>query len=167
MVTKSRLRLVDHYHASLRRVARLYISNRAVADEVVQDTWLGVIQGMWAFVGRSSLKTWIFRILIKSVGGINALHPRSPPRAPLPLPSTPTSARWIPAGAVGTAHMTSLRAPATPPRLSGMLRWHTSAVNRHWEHVARAHFRGRHIDESLTSLTPSYCRAGSTAEQKT
>jgi RNA polymerase sigma-70 factor (ECF subfamily) len=57
-------RLVDQYHPSLRRVARLYIANRAVADEVVQDTWLGVIQGIWAFEGRSSLKTWIFRILI-------------------------------------------------------------------------------------------------------
>jgi len=56
-------RLVDQHHASLRRVARLYISDRAVADEVVQDTWLGVIQGIWAFEGRSSLKTWIFRIL--------------------------------------------------------------------------------------------------------
>jgi RNA polymerase sigma-70 factor (ECF subfamily) len=57
-------RLVGEYHASLSRVARLYIGNRAVADEVVQDTWLGVIQGIWAFEGRSSLKTWIFRILI-------------------------------------------------------------------------------------------------------
>jgi RNA polymerase sigma-70 factor (ECF subfamily) len=57
-------RLVDLYHASLRRVARMYISDRTVADEVVQDTWLGVIQGIWAFEGRSSLKTWIFRILI-------------------------------------------------------------------------------------------------------
>ncbi len=57
-------RLVDQHHASLRRVARLYVSNRAVADEVVQDAWLGVIQGIWAFEGRSSLKTWIFRILI-------------------------------------------------------------------------------------------------------
>ena len=57
-------RLVEQHHASLRRVARLYISNRAVADEVVQDTWLSVIQGIWAFEGRSSLKTWIFRILI-------------------------------------------------------------------------------------------------------
>jgi hypothetical protein len=108
--------LVDHYPASLRRVARLYISNRAVADEVVQDTWLGVIQGMWAFEGRSSLETWIFRILIKSVGGINALHPRSPTGCVPPLPSTPTSARWIPAGAVGTAHMTSLRARRPPRR---------------------------------------------------
>ena len=44
------------------------------------------------------------RVLLRdvlSVGGINALHPRSPPRAPVPLPLTPTSARWIPAGAVG------------------------------------------------------------------
>jgi RNA polymerase sigma-70 factor (ECF subfamily) len=57
-------RLVDLHHASLSRVARLYISNRAVADEVVQDTWLGVIRGIWAFEGRSSLRTWIFRILI-------------------------------------------------------------------------------------------------------
>src|SRR5580765_7022878 len=57
-------RLVDHYHTSLSRVARLYIANRAIADEVVQDTWLGVIRGIWAFEGRSSLKTWIFRILI-------------------------------------------------------------------------------------------------------
>ena len=57
-------RLVDQHHASLRRVARLYVSDRAVAEEVVQDTWLGVIQGIWAFEGRSSLKTWIYRILI-------------------------------------------------------------------------------------------------------
>jgi RNA polymerase sigma-70 factor, ECF subfamily len=57
-------RLVDQHHAGLSRVARLYVSDRAVAAEVVQDTWLAVIQGIWAFEGRSSLKTWIFRILI-------------------------------------------------------------------------------------------------------
>jgi RNA polymerase sigma-70 factor (ECF subfamily) len=57
-------RLVGEHHASLRRVARLYVANTAIADEVVQDTWLGVIRGLWAFEGRSSLKTWIFRILV-------------------------------------------------------------------------------------------------------
>lgn len=41
-------RLVDKYQASLGRVARLYVSNRAVADDVVQDTWMGVIQGIGA-----------------------------------------------------------------------------------------------------------------------
>lgn len=57
-------RLVDQHHAALRRIARLYVSNPAVADEVVQETWLAVIQGVWAFQGRSSLRTWILRILI-------------------------------------------------------------------------------------------------------
>jgi RNA polymerase sigma-70 factor, ECF subfamily len=57
-------RLVNEHHASLRRVARLYVANAATADEVVQETWLGVIRGIWAFEGRSSLKTWIFRILV-------------------------------------------------------------------------------------------------------
>jgi len=56
--------LVGEHHASLRRVAHLYVSNAAIADEVVQETWLGVIRGIWAFEGRSSLKTWIFRILV-------------------------------------------------------------------------------------------------------
>jgi RNA polymerase sigma-70 factor (ECF subfamily) len=56
--------LVDTHQASLRRVARLYVRSSAVVEEVVQDTWLGVIQGLWAFEGRSSLKTWIFRILM-------------------------------------------------------------------------------------------------------
>jgi RNA polymerase sigma-70 factor (ECF subfamily) len=72
-------RLVDQYHPSLRRVARLYIANRAVADEVVQDTWLGVIQGIWAFEGRSSLKTWIFRILINRAKTRAAREGRSVP----------------------------------------------------------------------------------------
>jgi RNA polymerase sigma-70 factor (ECF subfamily) len=56
--------LVDQHHAALRRIARLYVPSSAVADEVVQETWLAVIQGVWAFQGRSSLKTWILRILI-------------------------------------------------------------------------------------------------------
>jgi RNA polymerase sigma-70 factor (ECF subfamily) len=56
-------RLVAEHDSSLRRIARVYVSSQAVADEVVQDTWLGVIQGVWAFEGRSSLKTWILRIL--------------------------------------------------------------------------------------------------------
>ena len=55
--------LVDRYGASLRRVARLYVRNPSVADEVVQDTWLAVLNGLDRFEGRSSLKTWIFSIL--------------------------------------------------------------------------------------------------------
>ena len=56
--------LVDRYGPSLLRVARLYVRTPAVAEEVVQDTWLAVLNGLDRFEGRSSLKTWIFSILV-------------------------------------------------------------------------------------------------------
>ncbi len=55
--------LVERYHGALLRLARTFVSDHAVAEEVVQETWLGVINGLSSFEGRSSLKTWIFRIL--------------------------------------------------------------------------------------------------------
>lgn len=55
--------LVRMYNASLLRVAQIYVSSRAVAEEVVQETWLAVLEGLDRFEGRSSLKTWIFTIL--------------------------------------------------------------------------------------------------------
>jgi|RhiMethySRZTD1v2_1073278.scaffolds.fasta_scaffold48132_6 RNA polymerase sigma-70 factor, ECF subfamily len=55
--------LVEEYHASIVRVARTYVSNRATAEEVAQETWLAVLNGLDRFEGRASLKTWIFRIL--------------------------------------------------------------------------------------------------------
>jgi RNA polymerase sigma-70 factor, ECF subfamily len=57
-------RLVDDLSPSLLRMARLYVSTDAAAEEVVQEAWLGVLQGLGGFQGRASLKTWIFRILI-------------------------------------------------------------------------------------------------------
>ena len=55
--------LVREYQPSLVRVARIYVSTQAAAEEVVQETWLGVLKGLDRFEGRSSLRTWIFRIL--------------------------------------------------------------------------------------------------------
>lgn len=55
--------LVDSYHGSLLRLAVGYVGSREVAEEVVQDTWVGVLRGLPTFEGRSSLKTWIYRIL--------------------------------------------------------------------------------------------------------
>jgi RNA polymerase sigma-70 factor, ECF subfamily len=55
--------LVREYHPSLVRVARIYVSSLASAEEVAQETWLGVLNGLDRFEGRSSLRTWIFRIL--------------------------------------------------------------------------------------------------------
>jgi RNA polymerase sigma-70 factor (ECF subfamily) len=55
--------LMREYNASLLRVAQIYVASRAVAEDVVQETWIGVLNGIDRFEGRSSLKTWIFRIL--------------------------------------------------------------------------------------------------------
>ncbi len=56
--------LVRQHHSAMTRVARSFVSTPAIADEVVQETWLAVISGLDGFEGRSTLKTWIFRILV-------------------------------------------------------------------------------------------------------
>ena len=55
--------LVARYGPLMLRVASRYVRNRTVAEEVVQETWLGVLTGIDRFEGRASLKTWLFRIL--------------------------------------------------------------------------------------------------------
>jgi RNA polymerase sigma-70 factor (ECF subfamily) len=55
--------LVDRYQQPMLRLACSMVSNQAVAEEAVQDTWMGVVRGIERFEGRSSLKTWLFRIL--------------------------------------------------------------------------------------------------------
>jgi RNA polymerase sigma-70 factor (ECF subfamily) len=55
--------LVEKHQTLMLRVASRYVRNQAVAEEVVQETWLGVLNGLRNFEGRASLKTWIFRIL--------------------------------------------------------------------------------------------------------
>jgi RNA polymerase sigma-70 factor (ECF subfamily) len=56
--------LVGRHHDAMMRVARSFVPNRAVAEEVVQDTWLAVLRGMDGFEGRSSFQTWLYGILI-------------------------------------------------------------------------------------------------------
>jgi RNA polymerase sigma-70 factor (ECF subfamily) len=56
--------LVESHDAALRRVARTFVHTEAAADEVVQETWLAVVRGLDEFEARSSLRTWIFRILV-------------------------------------------------------------------------------------------------------
>jgi RNA polymerase sigma-70 factor (ECF subfamily) len=58
------VQLVRLHGPSMLRIARLYTSSRAIAEEVVQETWLGVLIGIGRFEGRSSLRTWLFRILV-------------------------------------------------------------------------------------------------------
>jgi len=55
--------LVDLHGAAMLRVARLYVRDRAAAEEAVQEAWLGVFRGIERFEGRSSLRTWLLRIV--------------------------------------------------------------------------------------------------------
>lgn len=59
-------KLVREWHGSLLRVAQIFVPSRAVAEEVVQETWLRVLGALDRFEGRSSLKTWVFRILVNT-----------------------------------------------------------------------------------------------------
>jgi RNA polymerase sigma-70 factor (ECF subfamily) len=58
--------LLGRYHGALVRFAGTFVHDRATAEEVVQDTWLGVIRGLDKFRGDCSVKTWIFRIMINT-----------------------------------------------------------------------------------------------------
>lgn len=71
------LTLVERYHPMLQRVALSYVGSRALAEEVVQEAWLGVVRGIDRFEGRSSLKTWIFRILTNQARTHGAREARS------------------------------------------------------------------------------------------
>jgi RNA polymerase sigma-70 factor (ECF subfamily) len=71
--------LVERLQPAMLRIARMYVSTAAVAEEVVQDAWLGVLKGIGGFQGRSSLRTWIFRILVNIAKTRGAREARSAP----------------------------------------------------------------------------------------
>jgi RNA polymerase sigma-70 factor, ECF subfamily len=71
--------LVERHHASMVRIALLFVPSREVAEEVAQEAWLGVLKGLDRFEGRSSLKTWIFRILTNTAKTRGVREGRSVP----------------------------------------------------------------------------------------
>jgi RNA polymerase sigma-70 factor, ECF subfamily len=79
--------LVRRLHAPMLRLAMSYVSSRAVAEEVVQEAWLGVLQQLDRFEGRSSLKTWILRIVSNQAKTRAAQERRSMPLSALRDPA--------------------------------------------------------------------------------
>jgi RNA polymerase sigma-70 factor, ECF subfamily len=75
--------LVKRYHGALLRVARSLVRGDSVAEEVVQDTWVAVLDGVERFEGRSSFKTWLFRILANRAATRGAREARSVPLSSL------------------------------------------------------------------------------------
>ena len=58
--------IVRSWSPAMLRVARAHVHSHATAEEVVQETWLGVLRGLDGFEGRAQLRTWVFRILVNT-----------------------------------------------------------------------------------------------------
>lgn len=99
--------LVQRYSGSMLRVAQMFVPSHAVAEEVVQETWLAVLNGLDRFEGRSSLKTWLFRILTNRAKTRGARERRTVPFASLASAESEgdeaavDADRFTPAGAEG------------------------------------------------------------------
>jgi RNA polymerase sigma-70 factor (ECF subfamily) len=95
------MELVERYGPLMLRIALSYVSSRAVAEEVVQEAWLGVLTGLERFEGRSSLKTWLLRIVANQARTRGERERRSVPfasLAPEPTGDEPavTADRFLP-----------------------------------------------------------------------
>lgn len=75
--------LIERHHTTMVRLAMSFVSTRAVAEEVAQEAWVGVLKGIDRFEGRSSLRTWIYRILTNTAKTRAAREARSIPFASL------------------------------------------------------------------------------------
>ena len=134
--------MVDKYHGSLVRVAMRYTLSRAVAEEVVQDTWIGVVEGIDRFEGRSTVKTWLYKILIYRARARGERERRMTPMSALAnddsAPSVPTE-RFRGSDALWAGHW------ATPPQ-----RWDGDAEERLLAGEAR-----EIIDAVIAELPPA------------
>lgn len=138
--------LLDQYHASLVRLACIYVSSRAVAEEVAQETWLGVLQGLDRFEGRSSLKTWIFRILTNRAKTRGQREARSIPFSDWTSPDTEADEPAVDP---------SRFRPPDDPNWPG--HWAVSPAS--WDDIPEQHFLSQetkaHILAAIDTLPPS------------
>src|SRR3954471_6860472 len=77
--------LIERYQPALLSVATRYVGSRSVAEEVVQETWLGLLRGIDDFEGRCSVKTWLFRILVNTAMSRSRRERRCTPFSSLAL----------------------------------------------------------------------------------
>jgi RNA polymerase sigma-70 factor (ECF subfamily) len=129
-------RLVETYSGPLRRLALTYVRSSAVADEVVQETWLGVITGIDRFEGRSSLKTWIFRILT-NIAKTKAVR----------------EGRSVPVSALVSAEVDGDEPAVDPARFldAQHAKWpgHWASPPARWDEIPEEHLTGRETLDAL------------------
>lgn len=107
--------LVERYQPSMLRIARMYVASRAVAEEVVQEAWLGVLRGLDGFEGRSSLRTWVFRILVNTAKTRGKREARSVPFSSLWAPEDAAEPSVDPSRFLPEDHPDAPRHWAAPP----------------------------------------------------
>lgn len=116
--------VLDAWSAGMLRVARGFVSTAASAEEVVQDTWLAVIQGLDGFAGRSSLKTWVFRILVNTAKRRGARESRTVPWSGLPTAEdagpTVDPSRFLEPGQEWAGHWRQFPADWPPPEQAAL-----------------------------------------------
>jgi RNA polymerase sigma-70 factor (ECF subfamily) len=134
--------LVERLHPSLVRLARSWVASHAVAEEVAQETWLGVLRGLDSFEGRSSLKSWVFSILVN----------RAKTRGERESRTVPFSATAAAAAADGPSVDADCFLDAGHPRWPG----HWAQPPRRWEDLPEEHLLGREthalIEHSIEGL---------------
>ena len=138
--------LVERHHPMLLRLARMYVADAAAAEEVVQETWLGVLNGLDRFEARSSLKTWIVQILMN----------RARSRASRDGRSVPFSSLWDAKHGPPEAAVPAERfRPADDPLWPG----HWKEAPRSWGDDPEQRLLGRemqdHIRRAIDGLPPS------------
>ncbi len=121
------VRLVERYHGALVRTAMTYVRDRDVAEEVVQEAWIAVVRGLDRFEGRSSLATWIFRIVTYQARSRGERERRTIPMSVFdPGPDEPSvdASRFQPPGHASSGHW------ADAPKWLGSRRSPAPAVSR-------------------------------------
>jgi len=91
---KAFVEIVMRYNESLLRLARYYVGSDASAEDVVQETWIAVLRGVDRFEGRSSFKTWLFRILVNRARTLGVKEHRTVPVDPLTSDRSVSASRF-------------------------------------------------------------------------
>ena len=141
------LALVERYHGAMIRVAELFVANRAVAEEVAQETWAAALEGLGRFESRASVRTWLFRILTNRAKSRAQREGRSVPF------SAAASFREVKEGADEPAE------PRERFRAGAPWAGHWVSFPEAWEHLPEEALLARetraHIREAMRALPPA------------
>jgi RNA polymerase sigma-70 factor (ECF subfamily) len=131
-------RLVDEWSPAMFRVARSFVDSAQSAEDVVQDAWLGMLSGLARFEGRSSLRTWMFSILVNRAKSRGAREARIMTWPPHPREGAAAEDRLAASGGGHTSRWTSIDVPS---------RWDTVPEN-----VALSREVLHQLDQALSAL---------------